>query len=63
MCILVAKIHLLHCQYNRSAGCGKKTVETHTNTAYGVVTRRDEDHTYDVVGQPKSGHNTATSGL
>ena len=45
---------------SRSPGRGRENVKTETNTAYGVVSRR-EDPEYEVIGLSQSRHHNATN--
>ena len=47
---------------SRSPGRGQESVRTETNTAYGVVSRR-EDPEYEVISLPQSRHRNTQSDL
>ena len=55
-------IGILTCSASRTPGRGRERVKTETNTAYGVVSRR-EDPEYEVISLPQSRHRNTQSDL
>ena len=59
---LYSDIGILTCSASRTPGRGRERVKTETNTAYGVVSRR-EDPEYEVISLSQSRHRNTQSDL